>query len=225
MPLSEFKIETVEKKEFPPVPEDIYQVQLLDVTEKFVDSKFKPGTKERLLSFQFTILDQGEYRGRNIWRNNVPSQLWESSKGKNLLFKITEAIIMRPFTEQEALNMTSTFINKLIGFQCRIVVKNTVGADKKVWNNIDSFLPKKVSLPSLTDEEKKAATVKPKETTVEQKEEVEVVYPTEDELSGVSPIGQTVPEIDVKMDEPSAGDGGHLDRDDGVGKEVPQPGF
>lgn len=185
MPLSDFKIETVEKKEFPPMPEDMYQVQLLDITEKFVDSKFKPGTKERLLSFQFTILDEGPYRGRNIWRNNVPSQLWESSKGKNLLYRITEAIIMRPFTEAEAKNMTSTFINKLIGFQCRIVVKNTIGADKKVWNNIESFLPKKEQLRPLTPEEVTAATVKPKEhtATTTPQEEVIPVYPTDEELA------------------------------------------
>ncbi len=164
MPLdNNLKIPVRETKEFPPLPEDVYQVELLEITAE-EKPQYKDKSKlETVLAFQFTVVEEGELRGRNIWRNYVPAALWSSQKnGKNVLWQIIEAIIMRELKEEEMDSMDADFLNKLIGFQCRAVVKNNV-KDGKVYNNIDSFLPKKGSLPKLTDEEKEAARIKEKE--------------------------------------------------------------
>lgn len=158
MPLDNFKIPKREKKEYPPLPEDMYQVELLDITAKQVPAYKDKGKTETVLSFQFTLLE-GELRGRNIWRNYVPAALWSGKKGKNVLWQIIEAIIMRNLRPEEVDTMDAEFLNKLIGYQCRIVVKNSQDGET-TYNNIDSFLPKKTSLTKLTDEEREAARVK-----------------------------------------------------------------
>ena len=163
MPLdNNLKIPMRESKEFPPLPEDIYQVELLEITADEKPAYKDKDKLETVLSFQFTVLDDGELRGRNIWRNYVPAALWSSSKnGKNVLWQIIEAIIMRELREDERDSMDAEFLNKLIGYQCRVVVKNNT-KDGKIFNNIDSFLPKKSSLLRLTDDEKESARVKEK---------------------------------------------------------------
>lgn len=165
MPLdNSLKIPKRESKEFPPLPEDMYQVELLDIKAE-LKPEYKDKTKlETVLEFQFTVVEEGEYRGRNIWRNYVPAVLWKSQKsGKNVLWQIIEAIIMRELREDEIDTMDAEFLNKLIGYQCRVVIKNNV-KDGKTFNNIDSFLAKKTSLPKLTEEEKESARVKDKES-------------------------------------------------------------
>lgn len=164
MPLdNSIKIPKRESKEFPPLPEDIYQVELLEITADQKPAYKDKNKLETVLSFQFTVLDDGELRGRNIWRNYVPAALWSSSKnGKNVLWQIIEAIIMRELRDDEQNMMDADFLNKLIGYQCRVVVKNNT-KDGKTFNNIDSFLPKKASMPRLTDEEKENARVKEKD--------------------------------------------------------------
>lgn len=183
MPLSSFKIPKRESTGFPPVPEDIYQVEVYDIIALQKPAYKKPDVMETVLKFQFTILEDGEFqdkegktqklRCRNIWRDYVPAALWSSKKnGKNVLWQIIEAVIMRELTPAEVDSMDSEFLNKIIGYQCRIVIKNTKDDDGKVWNNIDSFLPKKGSLPSLTAEEREQVKVKPREGDEEVTDEV-----------------------------------------------------
>lgn len=162
MPLPSFKIKQGEAKSFPPVPDDIYQVELLDISVKQKPSYNDKSVLEDLLSFQFTILDEG-HRGRNIWRDYVPLELYVSrKKGKNLLYQIIEAIIMRPLKPEEVEAMDSDFLNRLIGYQCRVIVKTKKGDDGD-YNYIESFLPKKESMTKLTDDEKEEARVKVKQ--------------------------------------------------------------
>lgn len=171
---SGYKFEVKEKKVYPPLPEDIYQVELFDISMDTVDNKQKDGTVERkdVLKFQFVILDDGEYeadgqklkvRGRSIWRNYVPTFIWEKNNEKNALYQITKAMIQRDMTEEEMKNFSSDVINSLIGYQCRVGTVNVAGKGKnadQVYTNIDKFLPKKAALAGLTAEEKEKATVK-----------------------------------------------------------------
>lgn len=161
-----------ETKTFDPLPEDIYQVELLDITAEDKETynskmgKTQEKEYETILSFQFTLLDgtdNGEsLRGRNVWANFVPSFLYISAKnGKNALYRIVEALQGKTLSpEQEANGIDGAFLNSLIGKQCRIVTKNKAGKEGNLFTNIESFLVAKTLINALTAYEKENATVK-----------------------------------------------------------------
>ena len=196
MPLDSFKINKGEAKVYPPMPEDIYQVELFDISAREVDDNYNKGKKQTVLSFQFTVLEDGEYRTRNIWRDFVPIELYVSKKGKNVLYQIIEAIICRELKPEEVDTMDSDFLNKLIGYQCRVVVKTKEKEGVKK-NFIDSFLPKKMSLARLTDEEREKCKVKPREDSTPV---------TDDTINRTSSVQSTpdddIPTINLDDDEP-----------------------
>lgn len=190
MPIvDEIKIEKKEKAEFNPLPENIYQVELLDITSEqrpTYDTRNKPEDErimEKVLKFQFTLLagkdtDGSPLRGRNVWENFVPVYLYEGKNGKNKLYQITEALLGHFLTQKEEMEMDTNFLNGLIGSQCRIGIKNKKSGDK-VYSNIDTYYAIEQEMKPLTDEEKEKATVKPKEDD-EVEEELEI--PTADEV-------------------------------------------
>jgi hypothetical protein len=172
-----------EAKEYKPFPEDVYAVELLDVNSKEVetyDSKQERKTNvnlepimETVLDFQFVLLEgrdgETDLRGRNIFQNFVPTYLYISSKGKNKLFQITEALQGAPLTQkQEAEGITGADLNAFIGKQCRVGTVNKTNGDK-TYSNIDKFLPAKGDFAPLTAKEKEEAAIKPKELTDEEK--------------------------------------------------------
>ena len=95
-----------EAKEYKPLPEDVYAVELLDVNAKEVETydskqeRKKDDTLapkyETVLDFQFVLLEgrdgNEDLRGRSIFMNFVPSYLYISAKGKNKLYQIVEAL-------------------------------------------------------------------------------------------------------------------------------------
>jgi hypothetical protein len=166
---SNYNFEVKEKKEYPVIPEDVYQVELFDIDMQQVPDKNHPGEMQVVLKFQFVILDEGEFRGLSIWRNYVPTYLWQGDNTKNALYQITKAMIMRDMTPDEMASFGSEYINKLVGYQCRIgtVLKEGVGKNAgKMYANIDKFLPKKTSVDGLTKEEKENAKVKDKKDVI-----------------------------------------------------------
>ena len=88
-----FNFQVKEKKEYPTIPEDVYQVELLDIDLQQVPSQNNPAEMHSVLKFQFVILDEGEFRGVSIWRNYVPTYLWSGDNTKNALYQITRAMI------------------------------------------------------------------------------------------------------------------------------------
>lgn len=166
-----------EAKEYKPFPEDVYAVELLDVNSKEVetyDSKQERKTDvnlapvmETVLDFQFVLLEgrdgETDLRGRNIFQNFVPTYLYISSKGKNKLFQITEALQGESLTQkQEAEGITGADLNAFIGKQCRVGTVNKTNGDK-TYSNIDKFLPAKGDFAPLTAKEKEDAAIKPKD--------------------------------------------------------------
>jgi hypothetical protein len=152
--------EMKEGKTFDPLPEDVYQVELFDIELQEKPSYNDKTVMEKVMSFQFVVLDEGGFRGRSIWKNFVPTYLYIGNNGKNALYQITEAIIARELKDEEIATFGSDFINKLVGYQCRVTVKNKESKEGKFFSNIDTFLPKKVSLTRLTSEEKEKSVVK-----------------------------------------------------------------
>lgn len=201
------KFEVREKKSYPPLPEDIYQVELLDIEMESVPDKNNPGRMNDVLKFQFVVLDDATFqaegqvqktRGRSIFRNFVPTYIWEKNNEKNALYQITKAIIMREMKPEEMANFSSDFINKLIGYQCRVTTLNVAGKGKnadQVYTNIDKFLPKKDVMPKLTAEEKEKATMKKKDDN-DTSESAMPAVPVKDEEIPV--VGETAVEAAVR---------------------------
>ena len=176
MPISnEYQITKEEKKFYPPIPKNVYQVELLDISLNDAKGKFaKPGDKN--FSFQFTLLsgsDKGEsLRGRNVWNNFVPTTLYIGKNGKNSLYGIVEAFLGRELTPQEeAEGLTGEMLNSFIGTQIRVFIDHRVKGDK-IYDTITSYMTADSKDVGLTDEEKESARVKVKkeEPKVEEEE-------------------------------------------------------
>lgn len=165
-----------EAKEYKPFPEDVYTVQLLDVNSKEVetyDSKEArkkdlslQAVMETVMDFQFVLLEgrdgETDLRGRNIFQNFVPTYLYISSKGKNKLYQIVEALQGSSLSQkQEADGITGADLNSFIGKHCRVGTVNKAHGDK-TYSNIDKFLPVKEVFEPLTTKEKEEAAIKPK---------------------------------------------------------------
>jgi hypothetical protein len=177
------KCEKVEGKEYPSIPKDIYQVELLDITQKDAVGKFaKEGEKN--FAFQFTILkgrdesqekdENKELRGRNIWDNFVPTYLYIGKKGKNSLYKVCEAFIGRELTlQEEAEGITGKMLNEFIGKQVRVSIEGKKVGDN-IYDNIMDYYKATEQLTPLTDEEKKDAGVKAKDKETSDKKEEEI---------------------------------------------------
>lgn len=157
------KVEKIERIEYPPIPEDVYQVELLDINMEEKPSYNDKTKLEKVLSFQFTLLNgkhnEESLRGRNIWRNFVPVSLYIGKNGKNVLYQIIEALYKRELTREEESLLETKRLNKLIGKQCRVVIKHTK-KDDIVYNNISNFLIAENSIEKLTNEEKEQSKVK-----------------------------------------------------------------
>lgn len=197
---------TFEKKEsqqYEALPENIYQVELLDVNVEnrpTYDTRNKPDEEkvyEKVLNFQFTLLSgthEGKsLRGRNVWENFVSTYLYISSKhGKNKLYEVVEGLIGRSLKpEEEARGITSDQINGLIGSQVRVGVKNRVVGDK-TYDRIEQYYPVEMQMNALTADEKDKARVKSKEEkVVEQATQV---------LGGMTVKDEEIPVVNVEKD-------------------------
>lgn len=164
---NEMTIPKEDKKDYPILPKNIYQVECLDISLKDATGQYaKAGDKN--FAFQFTLLggnDKGEsLRGRNIWDNFVKTSLFIGKKGKNNLWQIIEAFIGRELTrEEESMGVKGSLINSFIGKQIRIFIDQKVSEkDSKTYNVITSYMPIEATLPSLTEKERDDATVKVK---------------------------------------------------------------
>lgn len=175
-----------EATDYTPLPDDMYQVELLDVSSKQTetfdskkarasDSTLEP-QMETVLDFTFTVLEETEIegksvRGRNIYMNYVPAYLYIGKKGKNDLYKIVEALQAANITpEQEAYGITGETLNGLIGKQCRIITKQVTKGDK-TYMNVENLLMSKVALEPLNAQEKLDAMPKPKDAEHEKRME------------------------------------------------------
>jgi len=165
MPIEEnFPIEKQEAKEYQPIPENVYQVELLDINLTEKPKYNQPDVLEKILEFQFVILagkdkDGNDLRGRSIWRNFVPTYLYVGKNGKNLLYQIIEAFIGREMTQEEEAKLDVKWLNRLITKQVRVGIKNKK-KDDKVYNNIADFYAAESQLEALTDQEREEARVK-----------------------------------------------------------------
>lgn len=187
---------TFEKKEgavMELLPENIYQVELLDVNMEeraTYDTRLKPEEEkeyEKVLTFQFTLLsgskDGKSLRGRNVWENFVPTYLYISKKtGKNKLYQVAEGLLGRSLTmAEEAEGFSGDLLNSLIGNQVRVGIKHITKGDK-TYERIEQYYPIENELTRLSPEEKEKAQVKKKDVSSESKTTLTSDFPTIDDV-------------------------------------------
>lgn len=157
MPVSpNVKFETPERKVYDAIPGDVYQVQITDITEKLMPPYGKPfdipdEEKETFVNFEFTILDEGEYRGRKQWKavRPVPPTPPEDTKFKpSWMYRIVSAVNGMPMTYAGGIDWNADSTNSMIGKQLRVTVTKTDKGEKS-YNNITEVLPAKVQLSPI----------------------------------------------------------------------------
>ena len=174
--------EKKEKMEFQPIPEDVYQVELFDITDRRVPQYKDKTQTETILDFQFVLLegirqDLSKLRGISIPRNFVPNYFYEGKNGKNVTMQIAEAITGRQLSDEEYAMWGTTAWENCIGKQLRIVTVNNT-KDDKTYSNIKTFLPIKNEMEGLTKDERNKAeeyAEKQKERNEKKSEETDSV--------------------------------------------------
>jgi hypothetical protein len=151
MPLSkDVELKTPEKKDWPLIPEDVYQVEITDLTAEESDYM---GQKKEVFKFEFTIIEDGEHYGRKLWKRGSRVSPIPYKNGKNpLTWRVASAVAKHALTEEEGKAYIIDDMNALIGKQLRVTVSVTEPKpDGKQYNNVDSFLPAKGNAPAFDE--------------------------------------------------------------------------
>lgn len=132
-----YKAKEAQKVEFDPLPEDIYQVEIADAALVDAPVYKKPDETEELINFEFVVLDEGQFRGRRLWKKVRPV-INEGGNGfkASFLYELMCKAMKIQLKKQEALDLA---INVLLGKQLVVAVDAKPGKNDKVWNNIRSF--------------------------------------------------------------------------------------
>jgi len=115
------------------VPEDIYLAEIADV-EIVEGKKYQSTEMEKKLQFTFKVLE-GAQAGKTFQKRTTFK--YTGGTMSSGLFLIVQAVV-GTVVPADKINMT--FLNSLIGARLRVVVKNTVDAQGREWNNCDSFM-------------------------------------------------------------------------------------
>lgn len=139
------------KKEFDLLPEDTYEAEITKIDLKPDQPSYNdPKVLEDLFNFEFTIVDEGEFKGRKQWKLLRPVM---SSGGGNVdpswLYKIFCAANQIRLSDDEAKMVKVDKINLLEGQKIRIVVIQKADKKGKMWNRVDNVLPSKLVKPKL----------------------------------------------------------------------------
>lgn len=212
-------IKKEEAKEYPLIPKNLYQVEILDINE--VDAKGKyaePG--EKVYVFEYVLLngvkkvvgDDGveveqSLRGRRLWDNFIPTELYIGKKnGKNNLYKVVEAVLGRAITPAEEEHFeVGKVLNSFIGKQLKVYVihKKSTSDASVIFTNVGDWLPIEKEEISLTAKEKEAFVKKDGVDT-------NPIPPSERTVDNTAPFeNESHPELLLPKDDhqkPSGGD-------------------
>lgn len=150
---NDYRTPKMERKEWPVIPEDVYQVAIEDITTITV-KKFHSEEEEDVFNFQFVILEEGEYKGQRLFKRVRPIVFDGGGKNRpSYLYQIFKAAMkVEPSVEQVELGLTGKELNELIGKQIRVNVKvsppNNAG---KTFSNVEGVMHAKteMAMPAL----------------------------------------------------------------------------
>lgn len=147
-----FKPSVPSKKDFELLPDDTYQVVISNIDYKEQQPVYQSTTEfEDKLNFEFTIVEEGPYKGRKLWKEtNTVMKAGNKGYSPSNLYKLFCAVNRVKLQDEEAQSVVAKDINAMVGKELRLVVKiepNQKGEDK---NKVKDMLPLKVaSVPSL----------------------------------------------------------------------------
>lgn len=148
---------------FEPLPEDVYQFELIDIDTK-EGKKYMSEEMETQLVFTFAIVEDGNWYGRRQWV--YASQKLSSYKDGSKLYNLLKVVMGREITKEEEANPASLinpdFLNTLMGEQVRMTVVQYDKKDGSKGNKVKGFLPVKEKLPAFDKEKSKEMAEKRK---------------------------------------------------------------
>lgn len=182
-------VDTSPKKEFEPLEDGMYQVQVLEIELKqnyfWKPDKPEDGDKY-VFSFTFVILNE-EDRGRRIWDTFGLYFKPDGSRGPTKLYKvITKTLGMdMSWDDCQAFSpdlktLYQNVLSEVKGKQLQVVVETTKKAEGKHRTKIVSYMSTKSQLPTFDPEE-----MKKKDSEDEPKKESEY---TSDEIADDIPF-------------------------------------
>lgn len=147
------------KKSFPPIKAGLYTVQIWDIKEILKAPYNAPLDAEKnvpFYTFEFAILNDGEFRGRRLWKDVKPVAPIPPLGGRRSakMWEIVSAIEGHPLTFEEGKKYDKEQVNALIGRQVNVfVIQKPPKANGKVYNDIQAFTSAEKELPAYTQEE------------------------------------------------------------------------
>ena len=167
------ELQSPQTKEWPLIPEDVYQTEITNIEYKVEPNRFKqkdtdPDEVQRM-NFEFTIIEEGSYYGRKVWQKMAPIKPYPpQGKGKSTwVYRLASAMEGHSITKDEADRYGTSNINGYIHRQVRVTVKHSApNAQGKQYSNVESFLSIKSELPAF-DENKVPKENQPDKTSPE----------------------------------------------------------
>ncbi len=154
-----------EKKEYDLIPDDTYEVVIENI-EKKEQKMFESEEMEDVLEFRFAFVEEGDHKGRKLWKY---ARIKLSPAGEypaSTLYKIYSSVTNTSLDWGGLDELNSKDIEDLQGKRLRLVVGNRkVGSGKNKGNTVNAitgYLPTK-----MDSNEYKEETAEP---TEEQKE-------------------------------------------------------
>lgn len=189
------------QQEFEPIdPSEMYQVELLKV-ELRENPFYKPDAKKPQdqgskyqFSFEYAILDDGDFYGRRIWDTTSLAFKPDGKRGATKLYKIVMAMMKLNLDWEEcaefAPNLKTFYKNLLdniVGKQVRVAIENKTNPEtKKTRSKIVSYYEVKKDLDAfdqekstrLAEEARAKKNAKPEKTSGKAKKgESETTFP------------------------------------------------
>ena len=141
-----------EKKQFPPLPEDTYEVLIKDI-ELMQGKAYKSEELVEQLKFTFEVLG-GEFKGRLLFKNISPV-LSAGGPGKNPanFNLIYEAVYRKTPYQDQLKTIDANVVNGLINKTLRLVVKEKTSEQGNQVNKIDAFMKSKEIKGEVKDQD------------------------------------------------------------------------
>jgi len=153
----DFKGDATEKKVYPPLPADVYQVEILAIEIKDnifydpTDPKSDPVDKYTT-SVTLVVIEDGKFYGRQLWDNFSSRVKPTGKKGPTKTYKFVTAVLDSAMDWTACEGFVSEFgknMKNFIGKQLRITVEVGAKEDGTPKNKIASYMVVKSELPAF----------------------------------------------------------------------------
>ena len=184
----DFNVSSTQVKEFTPIdPTETYTVEVIKA-EVRSNPYYRPDEKDIAkqgqkyqFSFEFAILDDGEYYGRRLWDTTGTAFKPDSKKGATKLYRIVMAAMQTSMNWDDCASFnpdTATFVKNLqtevVGKQLKVGIENIVSkTNGKTYSKIRVYNPIKKALPKFDQEKSTALAQKLANKELKKKEDWE----------------------------------------------------